>query len=203
MKEKLPTKNDRLFIEEIEKNYGAWMKDPPNKFFLYSEGYKDAGEKLFEFCIENKFYISSMIYPLVFNYRQFIELRIKELSMMGNTYLGNDIDFADEHSLLKLWNNYRNNILAKIHKVDDEILNNVERIISEFNSEDPKSMCFRYPVTRAPNRKESVNRETIDLNNFKFVIDKLINFFYWQWELISNNQDLKNEFLAEMYSQYY
>lgn len=199
----LPNKTDKLFKEEVDQNYGAWMKNPANKFFLYSEGYKEAGERLYDFCINNMFYASTLIYPLLFNYRQYIELRIKELTMMGNTYLEIDFDFAEEHSLHKLWNNYRNNVLIKIEKVDNEILNNVERIILEFNAQDPQSMSFRYPVSKPPERKESIDRETIDLKNFKLVIDKLVDFFYWQWELISNHQDLKNELLADMFSNYY
>jgi len=64
-------------------------------------------------------------------------------------------------------------------------------------------MTFRYPVTRGPNRKDSLNRETIDLNNFKNVIDKLIYFFDWQWDMISHYEDMKAEMIADMYREYW
>src|SRR5690606_32555072 len=176
MEDFLPKSTDVIFKDEVSQDYGAWLKNPANKFFLYSEGYKKAGEMLWTFCNENKFYSNTLIYPLVFTYRQFLELRLKELIIMGYRYLNAEKDFADEHSLMKLWLTYRNEILISIENIDRKILDNVENIISQFNTEDPKSMCFRYPVTRAPNRKESINRETIDLLNFKEVIDRLIYF---------------------------
>ena len=91
----------------------------------------------------------------------------------------------------------------KTVRIEKDILDNVERIISQFNSEDPQSMTFRYPVTRGPNRKDSLNRETIDLNNFKNVIDKLIYFFDWQWDMISQFEDMKAEMIADMYREYW
>ncbi|MBP8994491.1 MAG: hypothetical protein QM293_10580 [Bacteroidota bacterium] len=203
MKESLPNKTDSIFKDEVNPDYGAWLKNPANKFFLYSEGYKEAGKKLWEFCIENRFYANTLIYPLVFNYRQFLELRLKELIIMGYKYLDTEKDFSDEHSLIRLWNTYRNEILPQIEQIEKDILDNVERIISQFNSEDPQSMTFRYPVTRGPNRKDSLNRETIDLNNFKNVIDKLIYFFDWQWDMISQFEDMKAEMIADMYREYW
>jgi hypothetical protein len=203
MKEHLPSNTDSIFKDEVSPDYGAWLKNPANKFFLYSEGYKEAGKKLWEFCIENHFYSNTLIYPLVFNYRQFLELRLKELIIMGYKYLDSEEDFADEHSLVKLWNTYRNKILPEVENIDKNILDNVERIICQFNTEDPQSMSFRYPVTRGPNRKESLNRDTIDLNNFKTVIDRLIYFFDWQWDMISHYEDLKSEMIADMYREYW
>lgn len=203
MEDFLPKSTDVIFKDEVSQDYGAWLKNPANKFFLYSEGYKKAGKMLWTFCNENKFYSNTLIYPLVFTYRQFLELRLKELIIMGYRYLNAEKDFADEHSLMKLWLTYRNEILNSIENIDSKILDNVEKIISQFNTEDSKSMCFRYPVTRAPNRKESVNRETIDLLNFKEVIDRLIYFFDWQWDMISHYEDLKSEMIADMYRDYW
>lgn len=203
MKVNLPNKTDTLFKEEVDSEYGAWLKNPTNKFFLYSEGYKEAGNKLWEFCTENRFYANTLIYPMVFNYRQFLELRLKELIIMGYKYLGINQDFSDEHSLIKLWNTYKNEILPDIEKIDEQLLDNMERLICQFNSEDPKSMSFRYPVTKAPNRKESLNRQTIDLYNFKNVIDKLIYFFQWQWDLITHYEDFKSEMLVDMHKAYW
>jgi len=203
MKTNIPNEKDKLFIEEVNQNYGAWLKNPANKFFLYSEGYKEAGNLLYKFCLANKFYLNTLIYPLIFNYRQFVELRLKELIIMGNKYQGIKKNFPDEHSLIKLWNTYRKEIVEPMNEVEKKKLDNVERVISQFNTEDPKSMCFRYPVSTGPNRKESINRETIDLENFKKVIDKLIYFFNLQWEMISNYQEMQDEMIANMYSEYY
>jgi len=64
-------------------------------------------------------------------------------------------------------------------------------------------MTFRYPVSRAPKRIESIQRETIDLDNFKRVIDKLIYFFNSQWEMLANYQELQDEMIIDIYSKYF
>ena len=199
----LPQPTDSLFIEESDSKKGAWISNPANKFFLYSEGYREAGNKLYESCIANPFYSNTLIYPLIYNYRQFLELRLKELIIMGNEYNETDEDFPDEHSLTKLWNIYRNKLLPEIdNTIEKNILDNVEKLIIEFNTIDPKSMSFRYPVTRGPIREKSVKMHTIDIENFKKSMDKLMYFFDWQWDMISHYKDLKQDLLAEWYGEY-
>lgn len=188
-----PNNTDQLFVDETNFTEGAWLKNSASKFFLYSEGYRMAAEKIFNDCISNPHFANKMVYPMIFNYRQFIELRLKELISMGYFFLGEHADFQDDHSLMRLWNTYRNEILIKIEPIDPFLLNNVERIISQFNTEDPNSMFFRYPLTKAPNRRNSLNRESIDLRNFRNVIEKLNNFLDWQWDMLSHYQDLQTE----------
>lgn len=199
MEGNLPNNTDKIFKDEINPEYSPLLKNPTNKLFLYSEGYKEAGKKLWECCINNRFYSNTLIYPLIFNYRQFLELRLKELIIMGYKYLDSEEDFAYEHNLKKLWNTYRNKILPEIENIEKNILDNVERIISQFNSVDPQSTSFRYPFSRGSKKRKSLNRDTIDLDNFKQIMDKLIYFFDWQWEMISHYKDLKAEMIANMY----
>jgi len=119
--------------------------------------------------------------------------------MKGYQFLGEKKDFKDEHSLIKLWNTYSYEILPKIEQVEVVILNNVGRIISQFNTEDPNSMCFRYPVTRGPIRNESLSRETIDLNNFITVIEKVSEFLDWQWDMLDHYQNTQNDMRTDVY----
>ena len=204
MSKDYPQSEDKLFIEETDSMRGAWISNPASRFFRYSEGYKEAGKILYDACIENSFYCNILIYPLIFNYRQYLELRLKELLIMGNKYVETGEDFPDEHGLTKLWLIYRTKLLPQIESsIEDQILDNVERLINEFNTKDPKSMSFRYPVTRGPNRVESVNMQTINIENFKTSMDKLIYFFEWQWDMISHYEDFKQDMLADMYGEYH
>ena len=198
-----PTNTDVLFKEEVDTIHGAWIQNPTDKFFLYSEGYKQGAEALYDKYVNDPFYGQWLVYPLIFNYRQYIELRLKELITMGYKYLGVEGDFKDIHSLKPLWDTYRNDILPGIHEVEDDILNNVERIIYEFHDVDPGSFSFRYPVTKGPYRKPTLSMRTIDLKNFKVTLDKLSLFFEYQWDTISNYQDLKNDYISDMMSQMY
>ena len=203
MSAELPKQTDSLFLEETDPKKGAWITNPTNKFFLYSEGYREAGNKLYDYCVENNFFANTLVYPLIYNYRQFLELRLKELILMGHTYIETDGDFPDERSLTKLWNIYRNELLPQIDStIEKDTLDNVEKLINELNSIDPKSMSFRYPVTKGPNRENSIKMPTIDLENFRNSMNKLMYFFDWQWDMISHYEDLKQEMLSEWYGEY-
>lgn len=194
MKDLLPRNSDRLFKDEADLAYGAWLKNPANKYFLYSEGYKEVGQIIYNHCEKERYYANILVYPLVFNYRQFIELRLKELLTIGFKFLDVGRDFPDIHDLVQLWRIYRAEVLIKIETIEDEILNSVEHLMEQFEREDPKSMSFRYPFTKAPIRKNTIKRETIDLGNFKEVIDRLIFFLDWQWDMLSHYTDLKQEY---------
>jgi len=194
---------NRLFIEERNPNRGAWISNPANKFFLYSEGYRAAGQILYDYCIENSCCFNTLVYPLIFNYRQFLELRLKELIIMGNRYTDINKDFPKIHCLSKLWKIYRNDLLPNIdNTIDFCLLNNVENLITQFTDIDPESTSFRYPVKRTPNREESISMKTIDIENFKIHMDELIIFFDCQWEMIHHYEDFKQEMLSEFYRGY-
>lgn len=203
MEEYLPDGTEMLFKEETDLNFGAWLNNPTDKFFLYSDGYKKAGKKLLEMCKEEPYFINSLVYPLIFNYRHFIELRLKELLILGYELNDMNKDFKDTHSITSLWNSYRQDILKTIQDVSPEIQLNIEKLLNQFQAKDPKSMNFRYPVTKGINREDSLNRTTIDLKNFEEVMNKIIYFFEWNFDILSNYTHLKHEMISEMYSNYY
>lgn len=203
MEVSLPDKNDRLFQPEENFFKGAWISNPHDKFVMYSEGYKKAAEVLYSFCKGNSFFNNTVVYPIVFLYRHFLELRLKELIVMGYSYLDMVKDFPNNHNLLNLWNLYRNEILVNVEDFDKDALNNVERLIKEFNQIDGNSFSFRYPVDTSKERKPSLSIDTIDLENFSKVMEKLIYFFDWQKDIFYHYIDLKNEMMADLYRDYY
>jgi hypothetical protein len=205
-----PNSTDILFQEESDSNFGAWIKNPTDKFFLYSQGYLTAANLIYASIEESAVYQNTLVYPMIFNYRQFLELRLKELSFIGNRYLGLDKDFKEVHFLKELWNEYKNNILSELEPdLDTALLYNVERLIDEFEAEDPNSMNYRFPHKKlvkgaSPStRKESLSRQTLDLKNFKATIDKLIHFLDIRWEVMDINQAMRDEYLSDMRENYY
>lgn len=199
----LPKKNDKLFNPAVNNWEGAWIGNPSNKFGLYSEGYKKAAQTLYTFYKGNGFFRNTLVYPIVFLYRHFLELRLKELIVWGNDYLENGKDFPDHHDLLILWSQYRMEILVKVDEIEAKVLDNVENLVKEFNSIDQTSFSFRYPVGKMPERKPSLKIETIDLANFTDVMETLINFFDWQKDMLMHYKDLQREMMSDLYGHYY
>lgn len=195
------TDSDKLFKEEVEQKPTSIENNTENNLRLYSEGYKEAGNVLYKFCVENQYYESWILFPLVFNYRHYIELKLKELIFIGKSYLEEKREFpTNEHGLLRLWREYRNDILPKIdNSIEQSILDNMEKLIAEFNQKDSKSMKFRYPINKNDFENRSLDKPYFDLANFKNVMDKIINFFKEQEFIIQNYQSIKNELISNLY----
>ena len=90
---------------------------------------------------------------MVFLYRQFIELRLKEIIELGQGLLDEPVNIQpkilEDHKLLELWKPCRS-ILEKIGeagfwpKMPATKLDNVGRLVNEFHDVDPWGINFRY-----------------------------------------------------------
>lgn len=98
---------------------------------------------------------------------------------MGYSHLKRyDQTFPYSHNLVCLWAIYRKEILPQIDSnINSEILDRVEDLILEFQREDPNSFNYRYPITKGRDRKPTLQRQTVDLENFFAVMNNLITFF--------------------------
>ena len=176
-----------------------------DNFFLFSEGYKTAAIKLFEQLDGSAFHANFLVYPLIFLNRQFLELRLKELISGLNFAISHKYEFPNGHGLQSLWNTYKDLILqidSGHHSPDNATLQNVEKLIFEFNLIDPQSFSFRYPVDTSPARNPSLKITNIDLLNFMTTMNKLYNFFGWQSDMVFHLIDITDDFISIMRSEY-
>lgn len=201
----LPDMNDKLFKDFNEDfRHNAIVSSGIKKFFLFSEGYKTAAIKLSEQLDGSAFHANYLVYPLIFLNRHFLELRLKELISGLNFIVNHKYEFANEHSLDILWKTYIVKIgeANQIEAPDRKLLDDIGRLLSEFNFIDPKSFSFRYPVDTAQDRKPSLKMTNIDLYNFVLTMKKLYNFFDWQSDYIFHMIDLTEEFIDILRSEY-
>ena len=139
---------------------------------------------------------------MIFCFRQFLEIRLKELVYMGRKELFETPDFQKEHSLSKLFDDYTINVLPRIDPAfEQSMVDVVKGLIDEFNSIDPMSMAFRYPVDKK--NKPTLKIPNTDLENFKDVMDKLSNYFDAQLELVKMLENFNDEMAAEYASYMY
>jgi hypothetical protein len=170
----LPRKGDQLFRDDE----GDWWHDARLNLFydnwdMYAEGYKVAGDVLVEYIKEKQFDQDYLVYPIVFLYRQYIELRMKEIIRDGNQLLDDDPEkFPQTHKFGKLWRDCRE-IIEKVWPEDPaENLDAVGECILQFSEKDPMSMAFRYPTDT--NGKPSLPDLTvINLRNLAEVIARI------------------------------
>lgn len=91
----LPTKGDHP-----EPNGTCWLHNGVNDFFQISEGYRMAATSIYNEVKKrewvNKPYI---VCVMVFCFRQFLEVRLKELVYMGKRELSEKPDFQKVYNL--------------------------------------------------------------------------------------------------------
>lgn len=121
----------------------AWLD---RRWDTYAEGYLRAGHALVEQLINTKGVDQDfLIYPIVFVYRQYLELRLKELLRSSSTLFDESFEKKRDHKLLELWRRTR----PLLERVWPESSNGwYEQIgyrITELATVDPDSMSTRYP----------------------------------------------------------
>ena len=119
-----------------------------NRFDLYATGYKDAGDRLVELVLAELKGRDTLIYPIVFLYRQYIELRLKEIIKQGQVLLEKPEKTEKTHNLETLWTAAKK-IIDQVfeHETDSsDSLKYAEHVINEFSKIDRRSYSFRYPI---------------------------------------------------------
>jgi hypothetical protein len=127
----------------------SWVSDP---WDLYAEGYKAAADQLVEDVRERRVHpLDAVVFPIVFLYRHYLELRLKQLMPVSARLLSLDPNFRQKHGLVEVWRHLRPRI-EKVWANSKEKNDAIEEKLIELEKWDPKSDAFRYPVDTAGER---------------------------------------------------
>lgn len=113
--------------------------------FGYINSYKEAGDILVERMIPDL-----LIYPIMFCYRQYLELLLKNIYVRNKT----DEEYKDyvksvSHNLVESWNYVK---LILQNQISDKKITYIEKVICLFNEIDSSSFTFRYEYDKKMNR---------------------------------------------------
>ncbi len=146
-------KLESVFCSDNDWQANACLNWSHNPLELYAIGYKKAGDRLVEFVLTNARDQDVLIYPIVFLYRQYVELRLKEIIREGRILLEEGHDFPKHHKIWDLWC-ITKKIAIKAFENENEpsALDYTEHVIKEFSQIDPDSFAFRYPITKQGDR---------------------------------------------------
>ena len=133
------------FCSADDRQYNAclgWQADPTDAYIL---GFKSAADRLIKSLTENRSQLDALIYPIVFLYRHYIELSLKQIVKLGSplTPEGRTARL-DHHKLLDLWSSARPIIERLCSESDVVHVEEADRIILRFSEIDPNSEAFRY-----------------------------------------------------------
>ncbi len=138
-----------LFTSADDWHYNAclnWSHDPLE---LYTIGYKDGADRLVNAVLESKNMQDALIYPICFLYRQYIELRLKEIINSGRMLLGEGRGFPQHHKISSLYETAKE-IIKEVYSGEElPDLSLVDHVVSEYSDIDPDSFSFRYPFDKS------------------------------------------------------
>lgn len=123
-------------------------------------GYYDAAERLVESALKDRGAAGRLAYPILFLYRQAIELSLKQVIALYGPQVGL-APIWSTHDLQALWNRHVE-IAGRLGAMSDPADGVVADLLTEFSKADPGSYNFRYPVdTRG--RPIAIVHPTVDL----------------------------------------
>jgi hypothetical protein len=143
-----PERGDRLFTSERYSHHNAQINYSYNDDVLYKyvSGYKEAADRLVRSLTEDRRHIDLVVFPTVFLYRQYLELRLKQLLREGSYLIEKPFVLRKQHRLDTLWYECKSLLKQIEPKVTDQEVAGLEACIIEFHTIDPFSMAFRYHV---------------------------------------------------------
>lgn len=190
----LPDFKNNVCLHYLHSENGKWIN--------YIDGYKDAANILAKHIAENHTTIDTVFFPLAYLFRHHVELTLKTIILIGCKLTPMEKSDHYIHNLHDLWIRARSHIEIVWKNSDQEILlNNVAKIIEEFNSIDKSCTAFRYPFDKK--NQESLDGTThINIINFCEVANKLCNFLDSCVAGMENLLDEKLSYQAEIQKYY-
>ena len=158
-------------------------------------GFKRAAELLLEHFLRDIKNAAgdrdTLILPILFLFRHYLEIRFKEITASGITLLGESAAWPLGHNLIKLWRDCRG-VCERIYGENfSDQLELVHKCVEDLNYLDQTSENFRYPKDK--NGNPPFKQEVISLRILHDVIRDVGNFL----EGISMEIFARREYLNE------
>lgn len=153
-------------------------------FDSYAFGYKVAADLLAEALVHGVPHKEQVIFPVVFLYRQYIELRLKTIILNASSFLGKCANIKG-HNLESLWNRCRElmGVMNHSERLKD-IFKNIANITSALETIDSGSIAFRYP-------------EQVDGSPTMKLPDLHMDGFFKTMKKLSEDLELVRDFIDE------
>lgn len=141
-----PTAGDAPFVAADDPHENANIaEDEFARLVFMMEGYKKAADLMVAQANAEPLERDYLVCPIIFNYRQFLELSLKYLIATYGRTVGIDPVWKS-HDLVDLWRLY-GEMLERYGTSDPDVADPVVAgIVAEFAKIDPGSYSYRYPV---------------------------------------------------------
>lgn len=146
-----------------------------DRLVMMVTGYKLAADVMVERAATDRFDRDALVYPIIFNYRQFIELSLKYLIATYGPTVGVEANW-NSHDLADLWKEFAKVLDGYGTDDPDGTDSVVAGMVAEFAKVDPLSFSYRYPVDKK-GKPIPVEREELDLAALADAMQALDGYF--------------------------
>jgi len=172
--ERWPRSGDQLFVQTsggLDANLSTFRGE---RLYRMKKAFKTSADMLVSQSEENTHERNNLVWPIVFCYRQYIELALKDMIAAHGLEVVPQIkpNWVD-HALLPLWKSYKKLIEATLVETNIDELSEiaaVEACIKAFDQIDAGSYTFRYPIDTKGNQTD-IPMNSIDLWHLLNVIE--------------------------------
>lgn len=197
----LPAAGDSLFEPQDDWWHNACLNYSHEQWTLYAIGYKEAADLLVQRVEQTRFDQDVLVYPVLFLYRYFLELSMKNIILQGQRLARNERIVPKHHNIGELWKHCDAILLKVLEGELDEERRNVGCLVAEFTAVDAQSTSFRYPE----NLKGSPSLPGVSLINLRHVRDvigKVGNLLNCANEGLHQHESFRREMDAEFGVEY-
>jgi len=172
----LPSNSDELFGPAPDWQHNAVLGQAAKDWPAYGDGYLGAARRLADSVLADRHEQDLLVFPIAFLYRQYVEIRLKEILLASEELTGKAPVVRPTHDLRALWAEVEPVIRREWPKADPQPLSNAARLVLDFSKQDPLSFSFRYPVDKkgAPVVR---GQALVNLRQLAETMEKLGSFF--------------------------
>jgi hypothetical protein len=171
-----PKLGDQPFTQSTAWQGNAYIDEHVHgRLVMMMTGYKKGADLMVRRTAQDPRERDALVFPIVFNYRQFVELSLKYLIGTYGHTVGVKAIWTN-HDLAGLWKAFMRVLEGYGHTIFDEGDQAAMAIVAEFAKVDPRSFSYRYPVDTKGNPIPMAHHE-LDLASLADVIEGLDNYF--------------------------
>lgn len=163
-----------LFRTGQDPRFNAWLPWLDTQHELYADGYRQAAERLFDSIVERPTELSALVFPTVFLYRHWLELRLKLIIHEGRQLLEAGKGYPEHHKVHLLWPTAKG-LIKRVWPGQPPEFKLIESVVADFERFDEGSTTFRYPAAKGgENALEGLAQ--IDIRHFVETMNKIADF---------------------------
>jgi len=138
----------------------------------YTEGFGRAADVLANYARSNSLYLEDLAMPILYCYRQSLELRLKYLLTLGEMLDGRTAKVEKTHDLMHLWRKVTPILKQSWPRGAPPVADRIETVLREFARIDSGGYAFRYAIDKRgePSLLQDI---TINLENVQLVASRV------------------------------